>query len=212
MEDVLVPFQREIITTFDNQHYEIYLRYLNGETNLHQSINQSSRWVLNSTLTAISWPAFSIYNSQQCYVTNTPEWLGLCAHLVQAAHFLRRVDDLPAAGTLRVHPPNLLGALQRLNSTCYPEMELINVVQEAPTGPHGAALQPATPETAWRGWKCIGETALLLPHSAAHRPVWRLDAALGPIGPSATSWRELDRRIQEVSWEKTGNGFMFTSK
>lgn len=55
------------------------------------------------------------------------EWMDVLfclqsAHLVQAADFLRRVDDLPAAGARRVHPQNLLWLHQQLKSACYMEI------------------------------------------------------------------------------------------
>lgn len=95
------------------------------------------------------------------------------AHLVQAAHFLRRVDDLPTAGTLRVHPPNLRGAPTATVHSL--PRGVVNVVRtESPTSPRWAALQLATPWTEVKEAECVRETPSVLPHSAAHRPVWGL--------------------------------------
>lgn len=58
------------------------------------------------------------------------------AHLVQAADFLRRVDDLPAAGALRVHPPNLFRA-------CYAAIQLMLSPTESSGRSGREAFQPA---------------------------------------------------------------------
>lgn len=139
----------------------------------------------------------------QTYVT----WLHLCggskthlsvppvpsltlqsAHLVQAAHFLRRVDDLPTAGTLRVHPPNLRGAPTATVHSL--PRGVVNVVRtESPTSPRWAAL--TTSDTAnWseRGWMCQRDAVCAASLRGSPSGLKAAgDAAPGPTAPSATS-------------------------
>lgn len=78
------------------------------------------------------------------------------AHLVQAADFLRRVDDLPATGALRVHPPQLPAGSPPLGKRAE---QLPVSATDTPASSRWDAPKAATPSTyPGKGARC-GEGA-----------------------------------------------------
>lgn len=59
--------------------------------------------------------------------------------------------------------------------------------RESHRSPSEQSLSDLRLQTTRTGWKSVRETALLLLHSAAHRPIWRLDVAPGPTH----HWRQV---------------------
>lgn len=109
------------------------------------------------------------------------------AHLVKTADFLRRVDDLPTAGTLGVHPPNLLCDPAGKFHLCYRDLVLPKRSVETSHRPPDAVNKVHT----------LTDTVLLLQPAAA---TVRAEAGCctRPRTPLATSWWELPRRKQEI--------------
>lgn len=100
---------------------------------------------------------------------------GSSTHLVQAADFLRRVDDLPAAGTLGVHPQRLAHFAPGSESNTFWQKTPPKVNRNLHTdGPWEDKFKKNT-ETV----KLSGRRVSVWPRSASLRPAWKLcDAAL----------------------------------
>lgn len=95
------------------------------------------------------------------------------AHLVQAADFLRRVDDLPAAGALGVHPPQLPAGSPPLGERAE---QLPVCATDSPASSRWDAPKAATPSTyPGKGARCGGGSA---PCSPAQRASVRTEGCL----------------------------------